>query len=76
MACQTMHDIWNGDLFPEFVKFDLGADVLDACEYIPIEEDGELKEREKSYLADGYDAEPEENWDWISKLRTENPEVL
>ena len=49
---------------------DLEAEALDVCEYVPIEEDGELKEREKPYLIDGYDAEPAEDFKWINILRT------
>ena len=39
------------------VKTDLPSEVLNSLEYVGVEHDGELKEREKTYVEEGDDEE-------------------
>jgi hypothetical protein len=58
------------------MKTDLPAEVLNSLEYVGVEHDGELKEREKSYVEEGDDEEPNEDFTWVSTLRSNNPQSL
>jgi len=58
------------------VKTDLSAEILNALEYVGVQHEGELKEREKTYVVDGDDEEPEEDFAWVNTLRSTNPESL
>ena len=42
----TVGEIGCGELLPDQEKYDLTSDILNAVEYINIEHDGEIKERE------------------------------
>lgn len=54
----------------------IDADVLNALEYIPVEMEGEVRDREQSWLAGGEDDEDEEDFEWIKILNRTNPKSL
>ena len=69
-------DIENGEIHGTMMKTDLPAEVLNSLEYVGVEHDGELKEREKTYVQEGDDEEPTEDFTWVSTLRSNNPQSL
>ena len=50
--------------------------MLDAVEYIPIEEECEVKLREQSLVETGEDDESDEDWEWIEDLKKKDPHSL
>ena len=47
---------------------------MNAAEYVEVEDDGVIKERESSYVNEGSDNEPEEDLQWIPELKNADPE--
>ena len=50
------------------LKTDMTRNILNSLEYVGIEHDGEVKEREKSYVEDGEGMDPEEDFKWVESL--------
>jgi hypothetical protein len=63
MASNNLQD-FNGF---DSEKLELTDELLNAVEYIPVEEDGPVKEREQTWIEGGEDEEPEENFLWIKE---------
>lgn len=58
-------------------KLALESTILDAVEYIPVEEEGEVKVREKKLIEEGDDdEEPEEDFEWMQDLKNKDPDSL
>ena len=57
-------------------KIDLDDDVLNAIEYIPIEEDCPAKEIQQQYADEGYNEEPDEDFEWLEDLQRNDPVSL
>jgi hypothetical protein len=58
-------------------KMELDNSILDAVEYIPVEEECIVKQREQRLIQTGQDdEEPEEEWEWIDDLKNRDPESL
>jgi hypothetical protein len=49
-------------------NLDITDNMLNAIEYIPLEEDGPTKEREHNWLLGGSDEESDEDFGWIDEL--------
>ena len=61
----------------EDAKLVLDNTMLDAVEYIPIEEDCEVKRREEGFIATGGDDdEPDEDFEWMEDLKKKDPNSL
>ena len=76
MAAQTTSELYSGNMQPQFTKMDLSLDTLNAVEYIPISHDGDIKEREQTFVNAGDDQEPGELCEWITSLQEYRPELL
>ena len=76
VARQTIAEVESGDLHDSCKKWDLTSDLLNAVEYVKVQHDGEIAEREKSYVEDGDDDEPEEDFEWFKSLKMKQPELL
>lgn len=57
-------------------KIDLDDDVLNAIEYIPIEEECPAKEIQQQYADEGYNEEPDEDFEWLEDLQRNDPVSL
>ena len=61
----------------EDAKLALDQSMLDAVEYIPIEEDCEVKRREEGFIQTGDDEdEPDEDFEWMEDLKKRDPNSL
>lgn len=47
---------------------EVGDDTLDASEYIPVEQEGEVKRREQNWLNGESDDEDDEEFGWIDDI--------
>jgi hypothetical protein len=50
----------------------LTDEILDATEYIPLDEEGVVKDREVAWLNGQSDEEEEESFDWVDPKRNED----
>ena len=57
-------------------KIDLDLNVLNAIEYIPIEEDCPAREKQQQYADEGYNEESDEDFSWLEELKDKDPVSL
>lgn len=50
--------------------------MLNAIEYIPIEEDCPSKDKQKQYVEEGYNEESDEDFHWMDQLKVTDPVSL
>ena len=50
--------------------------MLNAIEYIPIEEECEAREKQQTYADEGYNEESDEDFEWLEELRDKDPVSL
>ena len=49
----------------------MDTSCLDAIEYISVQEDGPVRDREQSWIAGGDDEESEEDFEWMEGLTSD-----
>ena len=65
VSSQTITEIHQGHLKADELKLDFNEELLDAVEYIPVEQDNEISDRDTFFMDIGMNLEPKEDFKWM-----------